>query len=287
MNIPSIENLPSIPSARMPSSAIEASPATFHQNSVGQQRTPLSYELQSPASNASSYLNQTPKSNLNNHNVGTNNQIPEAHSLLVNVVLSDTILNLFKDLSFDSSNICVCNMTIKGADLGLYIPNPTGEQEYKCTCGFSAVMNKRYGHFAGLFYEDEVEITGIRDDRFENNRKPSLLTLDMNKTDENGVKVTANVDEMSQSVLTLLLGQFTVPFPTCSATVLRKKLLLRNKTLPGHEVNRLRLRGKNSFLVYYSDFFRQIWVSIVVLLSSGKRYKKNPNLEFQIEKIPM
>lgn len=244
MNLPSIENLPSIPSARMPSSAIEASPATF-QNSVGQQRTPMSYELQSPASNASSYLNKTPNSNLN-HNVGTNNQTPEAHSLLVNIVLSDSILNLFKDHNFDSCNICVCNMTIKGSDLGLYIPNPTGEHEYKCSCGFSAVMNKKFGCSAGLFYEDEVEITGIRDNRFERNKKPALLALENVKPDESG-KVTPNVEEMSQTVMQLLLGQFCVPYPTASTTSLMDKLAVRSRSYLGNLVNEFQLHGTLNF----------------------------------------
>ena len=244
MNIPSIENLHSIPSTRMPSSAIEASPATF-QNSVGQQRTPMSYELQSPASNASSYLNKTPNSNLN-HNVGTNNQSPEAQSLLVNIVLSDSILNLFKDHNFDSCNICVCNMTIKGADLGLYIPNPTGEHEYKCSCGFSAVMNKRFGCLAGLFYEDEVEITGVRDNRFEKNKKPSLLGLDNVKTEgEDSNKVPPNVEEVSQSVMQLLLGQFCVPYPTATTTSLLDKLIIRSRSLLGNPVNEFQRHGKH------------------------------------------
>ena len=241
MNLPSIENVTSINSAhRQPSSAIEASPATF-QNSVGQQ--PMSYELQSPASNASSYLNKTPGSNIN-HNIGTNNQIPEADSLLVNVVLSDSILNLFKDHNFDSCNICVCNMTIKGSDLGVYIPNPTGEQEYKCTCGFSAVMNKKYGHYAGLFYEDEVDITGIRDDRLEA-RKPSLF-IDNSKVDETGSKVST-VEELSQTVLQLVLGQFSVPYPTVSTRSLHDKLVVRTTALQasphGNSVNVMQLQG--------------------------------------------
>ncbi|KAL4223449.1 Mediator of RNA polymerase II transcription subunit 13-like [Mactra antiquata] len=253
MNIPSVENLASISSARMPSSAIEASPAMF-QNSVGQQRTPMSYELQSPASNASSYLNKTPNSNIN-HNIGTNNQIPEAHSLLVNVVLSDSILSLFKDHNFDSCNICVCNMTIKGSDLGVYIPNPTGEQEYKCLCGFSAVMNKKYGHFAGLFYEDEVEITGVHDNRFET-RKPNLLTLDSGKVDENSVKVIPNIEEVSQSVIQLLIGQFCVPYRTCSTLSLLDKLTFRSQ-FHNNTINIVHLQDGNDVTYMALDQGRQ------------------------------
>lgn len=48
--------------------------------------------------------------------------LPEAHSLLVNMSLTDSMLNLYKDQSFESCNICVCNMNILGNDLGLYLP---------------------------------------------------------------------------------------------------------------------------------------------------------------------
>ena len=242
INLPSIENLPSM-SSRMPSSAIEASPATL-QNSIGQQRTPMSYELQSPASNASSYLNtKTPGSNINlNH--GTNNQIPEVNSLLVNIVLSDSVLNLFKDHNFDSCSICACNMNIKGADLGLYIPNPNpaADPQYKCSCGFSAVMNRKLGHNAGLFYEDEVDITGIRDNRFEH-RKPSLTIECQQKLDGDNIQVN-HVEDVTQAVLQLLLGQFSVPYSSCSSASLHNKLVIRATTYPHNVVNISQLQGE-------------------------------------------
>lgn len=219
-------------SSRMPSSAIEASPAML-QNSIGQQRTPMSYELPSPASNASSYFNnKTPGSNINlNH--GTNNQIPEVHSLLVNIVLSDSILNLFKDHNFDSCSICVCNMNIKGADLGLYIPNlnPAADPQYKCSCGFSAVMNKKFGHNAGLFYEDEVDITGIR----ENDRTEQKVEGDNIQG--------SHIEDVTQAVLQLLLGQFSVPYSSGSSASLHNKLLIRAKTFPHTIVNNSQLQG--------------------------------------------
>lgn len=222
----------------MPSSAIEASPANF-QNSVGQQKTPLSYELQSPASNASSYLNKTLNS-VENH--GTNNQLPEVNSLIVNIVLSDSLLNLFKDHNFDSCNICVCNMNIKGADVSRFLPDisSNAESQYKCTCGFSAVMNRRYGHNAGLFYEDEVDITGIRDDRFER-RKRSLLSMEYMK--DSGSKLLC--EDVPQVVLELLVSQFSVPYPSSSASHHLAKLSMASATSnAGSLVNMLLLQGK-------------------------------------------
>lgn len=65
---------------------------------------------------------------------------------------------------------------IRGADSGVYLwgsplspdspspsPNPGAppdEEPIRCSCGFSAVVNRRLAHRAGLFYEDEMEITG-------------------------------------------------------------------------------------------------------------------------------
>lgn len=69
-------------------------------------------------------------------------------------------MNLLKDCNFDSCCICVCNMNIKGADVGVYIPDPTQEAQYRCTCGFSAVMNRKFGNNSGLFLEDELDIIG-------------------------------------------------------------------------------------------------------------------------------
>lgn len=174
---------------------------------------PPPYELPSPAtSTASSYLNK----NLNSvEPVSTPSvqRTPEANSLLVNILLSDTALNIFRDHNFDSCTLCVCNAAhnvvgnIRGADAGVYLmnsvnnertnmhhhtmqqpnspflggmgamgqPPPYGgilspqhtsqaplldEDSISCSCGFSAVVNRRLSHRSGLFYEDEMEITG-------------------------------------------------------------------------------------------------------------------------------
>lgn len=174
---------------------------------------PPPYELSSPAtSNASSYLNK----NLNSVEPAPTPSItkaPEASSLLVNILLADTALNIFRDHNFDSCTLCVCNAgpkvvgNIRGADAGLYLtsmlsgggapaqqsipptspfpgmgmsgpPPPYGmipptspmshhqpmmlteEDSIRCSCGFSAVVNRRLSHRSGLFYEDEMEITG-------------------------------------------------------------------------------------------------------------------------------
>ncbi|XP_058632229.1 mediator of RNA polymerase II transcription subunit 13-like isoform X2 [Onychostoma macrolepis] len=86
--------------------------------------------------------------------------LPEAHSLYVTLLLSDSVHNIFKDRNFDSCCICACNMNVKGADVGVYIPDSTCEDQYRCMCGFSAIMNRRLAHGAGLFLEDELDIFG-------------------------------------------------------------------------------------------------------------------------------
>lgn len=86
--------------------------------------------------------------------------LPEAHSLYVVLLLSDSVLSVFKDRNFDSCCICACNMNVKGADVGVYIPDSTCEDQYRCMCGFSAIINRRLAHGTGLFLEDELDIFG-------------------------------------------------------------------------------------------------------------------------------
>lgn len=89
----------------------------------------------------------------------------------------DLRLNLFRDVNFDSCNICVCNMNIKGADIEIYFSDFFVEFATRCVCGFSVIVNRRFGYNFGLFYEDEVDITGIKNDRYEG-RKFSLFVLE-------------------------------------------------------------------------------------------------------------
>ena len=190
-------------------------------------------------------------------------RIPEANSLLVNILLYDTSLNIFRDHNFDSCTLCVCNAgpkcvgNIRGSDSGIYLSlsaschfnenansiwenninqqqkntSMTTEMEsaatttakffanqnrifqnspsssmssssspcvntnqqqaqqhqngyvdddpIQCNCGFSAVVNRRLAHKTGLFYEDEMEITGMAVDP-ACHKKPSLLSIIFN-----------------------------------------------------------------------------------------------------------
>ncbi|CAG5051056.1 unnamed protein product [Parnassius apollo] len=87
--------------------------------------------------------------------------------LLLNVLLTDTVLNVFRDHNFDSCTLCVCDTevgNIRGADAAAYLAHGEAAPEHesvRCSCGFSAIVNRRLAHRAGLFYEDELEITGL------------------------------------------------------------------------------------------------------------------------------
>ncbi|KAK2911437.1 hypothetical protein Q8A67_003570 [Cirrhinus molitorella] len=137
----------SVPTPRTPRGMGAAS----GQGSVRQDGT----ELSSPASTPSTSV---PLSSVEPSVSGP--PLPEAHSLYVILLLSDSVLNVFKDRNFDSCCICACNMNVKGADVGVYIPDSTCEEQYRCMCGFSAIVNRKLAHGAGLFLEDELDIFG-------------------------------------------------------------------------------------------------------------------------------
>ncbi|XP_049867276.1 mediator of RNA polymerase II transcription subunit 13 [Pectinophora gossypiella] len=105
--------------------------------------------------------------------------------LLLNVLLADTVLNVFRDHNFDSCTLCVCNAgpkvvgNIRGADAATYLAGAWGDEEApaaddepsRCSCGFSAIVNRRLAHRAGLFYEDEMEITGLAEEPGARNQR--------------------------------------------------------------------------------------------------------------------
>lgn len=162
-------------------------------------RSAANMDLQSPASEASSYVR-----NINSIEAPTPaSNIPEAHGLLVNLTLSDSLLNIYKDRNFDSSVMCVCNKNM-------------------CQCGFSAVMNRRYAVGSGLFAEDESEITGQPADAalwtfHKDNpmlagmpdRKP-LLSVE----EPSGEKDGKEVSRTAKCVLRLIQEQCNSPYAT-------------------------------------------------------------------------
>ncbi|KAG8010720.1 Mediator of RNA polymerase II transcription subunit 13-like, partial [Nibea albiflora] len=142
----------SVPTPRTPRTPRGINAASSGQGSVKQDGT----ELSSPASTPSTSLPLSSVDPL----ARPGPSLPEAHSLYTILLLSDSVLNVFKDRNFDSCCICACNMNVKGADVGVYIPDSTCEDQYRCMCGFSAIVNRLLAHGTGLFLEDELDIFG-------------------------------------------------------------------------------------------------------------------------------
>ncbi|XP_042251729.1 mediator of RNA polymerase II transcription subunit 13-like isoform X2 [Thunnus albacares] len=142
----------SVPTPRTPRTPRGINTASSGQGSVKQDGT----ELSSPVSTPSTSLPLSSVEPL----ARPGPSLPEAHSLYAILLLSDSVLNVFKDRNFDSCCICACNMNVKGADVGVYIPDSTCEDQYRCMCGFSAIVNRRLAHGTGLFLEDELDIYG-------------------------------------------------------------------------------------------------------------------------------
>ncbi|XP_043272113.1 mediator of RNA polymerase II transcription subunit 13 isoform X3 [Venturia canescens] len=201
---------------------------------------PPPYDQPSPATSTSSYLNK----NLNSIEADTPGpaRIPESNSLLVNILLGDTALNIFRDHNFDSCSLCVCNAgpkvvgNIKGADAGIYLAgswNNTAnngnlvfpdDDQIRCSCGFSAVVNRRLAHRAGLFYEDEMEITGIAEDPAEK-KKASLVSVVCP-----GDKCPEGLDLVPSSVLELLREQCMIVQSSASSLYRAARIYASSKS---------------------------------------------------------
>uniref|UniRef100_A0A0X3PKR7 Mediator of RNA polymerase II transcription subunit 13 n=1 Tax=Schistocephalus solidus TaxID=70667 RepID=A0A0X3PKR7_SCHSO len=124
----------------------------------------------------------------------------EADPLKLVLILSDSLLSLFRDHNFDSCNICECTSSVFGSEMEIYLPNPrlpqpvppesavslrtplsaapcsafsledqlnpTFSVSRSCTCGFSAFVNRRYATSGNLFYEDQLEVSALSIARF-------------------------------------------------------------------------------------------------------------------------
>nr|CAD7259219.1 unnamed protein product [Timema shepardi] len=240
---------------------------------------PPAYELPSPAtSTASSYLNK----NINSVEpvpTPVMARTPEANSLVVNILLGDTSLNIFRDHNFDSCTLCVCNAgpkvvgNIRGADAGIYLPAPPvqppaslpfpptspypgmsmngppppygmmgsspghhrgtqlDEDPIRCNCGFSAVVNRRLSHRSGLFYEDELEITGLAEDPSDR-RKGSLSAYLLTNSKNSQENASELVDILPQNVIELLREQCVI-VQSMSNSLCRASRQFRGSAGPG------------------------------------------------------
>lgn len=104
--------------------------------------------------------------------VSSANGVPlTLHSLVLNLALYDSLLNLFTDRNFDACTICACNMNAKGnsSELELYVSlqpetdaDETPAAAFSCLCAFSPVANRHRSlrNSNALFREDAVEPRG-------------------------------------------------------------------------------------------------------------------------------
>uniref|UniRef100_A0A8C0VH24 Mediator of RNA polymerase II transcription subunit 13 n=1 Tax=Cyanistes caeruleus TaxID=156563 RepID=A0A8C0VH24_CYACU len=199
---------------------------------------------------------------LNSVEPGTVQPIPEAHSLYVTLILSDSVLNIFKDRNFDSCCICACNMNIKGADVGLYIPDSSNEDQYRCTCGFSAIMNRKLGYNSGLFIEDELDIFGKTSDIGQAAER-RLMICQSNLISQMGEGARRS-QEPPMSLLLLLQNQHTQPFTSLSC--LDYMASNNRQTLPCVNLSYDRLQADSN----------DSWVECFNALEQGRQYVDNP-----------
>lgn len=199
----------SVPTPRTPRTPRGINAASSGQGSVKQDGT----ELSSPASTPSTSIPLSSVEPL----ARPGPSLPEAHSLFAILLLSDSVLNVFKDRNFDSCCICACNMNVKGADVGVYIPDSTCEDQYRCMCGFSAIVNRRLAQGTGLFLEDELDIFGRTSEVGRAaERRLALCRRDPTMGDPRAKK-TQESSPASSSVMILLQEQCSQPISSLTS----------------------------------------------------------------------
>ncbi|KAM9306494.1 mediator of RNA polymerase II transcription subunit 13-like [Pholidichthys leucotaenia] len=199
----------SVPTPRTPRTPRGINTASSGQGSVRQDGT----ELSSPVSTPSTSLPLSSVEPL----ARPGPSLPEVHSLYTILLLSDSVLSVFKDRNFDSCCICACNMNVKGADVGVYIPDSTCEDQYRCMCGFSAIMNRRLAHGTGLFLEDELDIFGRTSEVGRAaERRLALCRRDPTMGDSRAKRVQ-DIVPASPSVMVLLQEQCSQPISSLAS----------------------------------------------------------------------
>ncbi|KAH9389698.1 Mediator of RNA polymerase II transcription subunit 13-like [Tyrophagus putrescentiae] len=200
----------------------------------------------------------------------------EVNALMLNLLLSDSMFNLFRDHNFESCSICVCNMNIKGNDVGIYLHDPSPQPDYyPCSCGFSALSNRHLSQFSGLFYEDEVEITGVYYDPSEK------AILSENSADNNGLfdkDLTKAFSEVDDNLIDLVISMSTTIYPS-SSTFAKIINCFRRPELKSFNLkeNSMRLFERDSLKLVYKDCTDVVLQSMVMTRSDAAANVK-PNL---------
>jgi len=166
---------------------------------------------------------------------------PLANSLTINLVLSDSLLNLYRDINFNSCTMCVCTNegNIKGGESLMYLPEFAGDDDHDCKCGYSAAINRKFSHLAGMFLEDEREVTGLQEDLYFK-KKLSLLLLDP-KSQEQGEhrfnERASIVDSMPSKLLEVIQQQAGLFASEHSSITTYSNHYLKNVIRQQHAIN--------------------------------------------------
>lgn len=91
--------------------------------------------------------------------------------------------------------------------MGVYLSDPIGEAQEPCSCGFSAVVNRRYGNGSGLFLEDELDIIGRGSDVSREAEK-HFEELRLSSLERSGIW---RVEHVPDELIPLLQDQCTNP----------------------------------------------------------------------------
>lgn len=97
--------------------------------------------------------------------------------------------------------------------MGVYLSDPVGEAQEPCSCGFSAIVNRRYGNNSGLFLEDELDIIGRGSDASREAEK-RFEELRLSSKEGSGV---GRGERVPDELISLLQDLCTNPFSPISS----------------------------------------------------------------------
>ena len=181
---------------------------------------------------------------------------PAANSLTINLVLSDSILNIYRDINFNSCTMCVCTNegNIKGGESLMYLPEFAGDEDNDCKCGYSAIINRKLSHLAGMFLEDEREVTSVQEDVYYK-KKLSLLLLDPKSQEQGEERFNERasvVDNVSWKIIELIQQQAGLFTSDYNSIMTYSEQYFRHSSRQQHNIN----------MVEDSDSTHTIWAAL-------------------------
>ena len=181
---------------------------------------------------------------------------PAANSLTVNLVLSDSILNIYRDINFNSCTMCVCTNegNIKGGESLMYLPEFAGDEDNDCGCGYSAIVNRKLSHLAGMFLEDEREVTSVQEDVYYK-KKLSLLLLDPKSQEQGEERFNERasvVDNVSWKMIELIQQQAGLFTSDYNSIISYSDQYFRHTSRQQHNIN----------IVEDTDTSHTIWAAL-------------------------